>query len=157
MVDGTPILDIKPYIPYDVIPSDYMLPMATSSDGVPLISKKLKVPSWIVDADIPMQHVRILPAVRQQLHTILTRGLMKFCNSVEEFSELTAQVLRQDIRGVHQGRGRVVGKVEAVGGEEEQEHQESVYHCRLDSVLLKFRTTATGIEVIDAEYTNDNV
>lgn len=50
-VDGTIILDIKPYIPYDIIPSNIPLPMATLSDGTSIIDDTtLKVPQWVFES-----------------------------------------------------------------------------------------------------------
>ncbi len=51
-------ITVKPYIPYDMVPSDYTLPMATSASGQTLQSRKLSVPDWVVDSDIVMQPVR---------------------------------------------------------------------------------------------------
>ena len=41
MMHGTPVLDVKPYIPYDVVPSDCELAMARAADGSPLATRKL--------------------------------------------------------------------------------------------------------------------
>jgi tRNA-Thr(GGU) m(6)t(6)A37 methyltransferase TsaA len=73
MVDGTPVLDIKPYIPYDIIPSNIELPMLKwaqdvnpMADSAPQLysvdngnraPKTLKVPNWIFEADVPLRRV----------------------------------------------------------------------------------------------------
>lgn len=62
------------------------------------------------------------------------------------------KVLRQDIRGVHQGRGNL----QPVAGKEDEKTSSSgggsVYNCRLDNISLDFITTCKGIEVIKATY-----
>lgn len=46
----TPLHTVKPYIPYDIIPSSYKLPMATAANGSKLPARDLVVPEWIVGA-----------------------------------------------------------------------------------------------------------
>jgi hypothetical protein len=66
-------------------------------------------------------------------------------------------VLRQDIRGVHQGRGKVVkianadSNLESAGSESAAESKLVVYMCRLDNMLLHFVTTETVIRVVSIE------
>jgi hypothetical protein len=70
------------------------------------------------------------------------------------------KVLRQDIRGTHQGRGKVMTtgiSTNSTNSEpdssslSEQESKIVEYMCRLDSMLLKFITTASEIRVISIE------
>ena len=66
-------------------------------------------------------------------------------------------MLRQDIRGVHQGRGKVVkianaeSNLESVGPESSAQSKLVVYMCRLDNMLLHFITTETEIRVVSIE------
>lgn len=66
-------------------------------------------------------------------------------------------MLRQDIRGVHQGRGKVVkivnaeSNLESAGSESSAESKLVVYMCRLDNMLLHFVTTETDIRVVSIE------
>ena len=69
-------------------------------------------------------------------------------------------MLRQDIRGVYQGRGKVVKKANAeqkserTGSESLAPSAESklvVYMCRLDNMLLHFVTTESEIRVVTIE------
>jgi hypothetical protein len=66
-------------------------------------------------------------------------------------------VLRQDIRGVHQGRGKVVkiantdNNLESAGPESSTESKLVVYMCRLDNMLFHFVTTETEIRVVSIE------
>jgi len=39
---------VKPYIPYDIVPSSYKLSMATTANGSKLLVRDLVVPDWIV-------------------------------------------------------------------------------------------------------------
>ena len=60
---------VKPYIPYDVVPSKYILPMATSADGTSLPVRELLVPDWVVDSDILLLPVR---------HTVDARKVIEY-------------------------------------------------------------------------------
>lgn len=89
-------ISVKPYIPYDVVPSPYVLPMATSADGSALPVRELQVPSWVVEADIPMLPVVIPDSVLQSIDDGLFRlGRKKLvsCNSVQDAVELITQVI----------------------------------------------------------------
>jgi tRNA-Thr(GGU) m(6)t(6)A37 methyltransferase TsaA len=150
-VDGTPVLDVKPYIPYDVVPMESVsvvsgqvqgqgglegiqsyLPMACAADGTALQNTTLRVPDWIREADVPMRSVEFTAEASNSLHSIfdaaaataaaassssaLNRKLEKgssssargksprFCLNYAHAVELMTQVLRQDVRGVRQGR-----------------------------------------------------
>ena len=83
---------MKPYIPYDVIPSDYVLPMATSADGTPLLSRKLTVPDWVVDSDIVMQSVHITEEARESLEAAVREGVCKHYRDIDSLIEFITQV-----------------------------------------------------------------
>lgn len=80
---------VKPYIPYDIVPSFYKLPMATAANGSKLPARDLVVPEWIVgeicglidpsvmrhdlssssvETDIPLLPVRITAEAMVEIH-----------------------------------------------------------------------------------------
>lgn len=136
MVDGTPVLDVKPYIPYDVIPSHYSVP---SFPDIP--RRHLVVPDWVVEADATAlceRGVSFSEQALQSLNELETNSkdskngvVLRHSQSLNHLQQLVAQVLRQDIRGVAQGRG---------GGAEVESRGGSMYTCRLDGVEFEFRT-----------------
>lgn len=131
MVDGTPVLDVKPYIPYDIIPSNLPLPMQSSVGE----DQYLRVPEWVYEADIPLRSVRFEAAALDSLRAVVSSGGMKMGYSEEEAVQLISQVLRQDIRSLKQGRGTSEG----VGSEL------ILYEARIDNLHLKFVTFASEI------------
>eukprot|EP00050_Salpingoeca_kvevrii_P012883 m.25426 g.25426 ORF g.25426 m.25426 type:complete len:319 (-) comp4430_c0_seq1:2782-3738(-) len=87
LVDGTPILDIKPYIePYDSLPD-------------------ARVPQWIAQPSVPPKPVHFADAARATLEGLSAESLTCF-SSVEEAKQALEDALRLDIRGVHQRRGQ---------------------------------------------------
>jgi tRNA-Thr(GGU) m(6)t(6)A37 methyltransferase TsaA len=88
----SPLFLVKPYIPYDLVPSEYELPMVTSSDGNPLKIRPLQVPSWIVDSDIALLPVTFQPEAIQTIQELIIERKLKFCSTVEEATELISQV-----------------------------------------------------------------
>eukprot|EP01036_Dinobryon_divergens_P025278 gene25278-33808_t len=140
MVDGTPILDVKPYIPYDVIPSDYVVP---AFPNVP--RRSLRVPEWVVEADataLAEREVTFSEAALYVMHSYIDteHNSAKQIESVQEMQQLVSQVLRQDIRGIAQGRGK--GNAEA---------QSSTYMCRLNGLEFEFQTLVdNSVEVLTA-------
>ena len=130
MVDGTPVIDIKPYIPYDIIPSSIPLPMlALVKDEL----HSLQVPSWIFDSDIVLRKVLFTDSVVHDLKAVCSEQNLLFYGNSYQAMRLIEQVLAQDIRGIHQGRGRVDKKC--------------LYECRLDNLRLEFSTDEMSITV----------
>jgi hypothetical protein len=84
---------VKPYIPYDMVPSDYTLPMAIKSDGTPLPATKLKVPNWVVDSDIIMQKVTYSEDAMRGIEEAVLEKRLKHYSSVEEVVEFITQVI----------------------------------------------------------------
>ncbi len=124
LVDGTVVVDIKPYIPYDNIPCDLPLPMTLGEDGKPLIQTTLKVPQWIYESEIVMLPVRFSELAVQNLQMFIENKELKFYNNEKEIMELITQVLRQDIRSINQGRGAA--------------NNHEPYSCRLDQLYIDF-------------------
>jgi len=60
--------------------------------------------------------------------------LVRICRNKEEAIDLIKQVIRQDIRSTHQGRGSF--------NAEENRHEE--YHCHLDKFAITFTATTAG-------------
>jgi hypothetical protein len=81
MMHGTPVLDVKPYIPYDCIPSDLPLEMAPSDR----FSTKLRVPTWIYKADIDLKPVVFSDGAAKAMQAIFDeRGLGGAYCSIDE-------------------------------------------------------------------------
>jgi hypothetical protein len=66
--------------------------MATDSQNLPLPSQNLRVPSWIVDFDIPMRDVVIPNNCLQMLERIYIDHGFSHCKSVSQCTELITQV-----------------------------------------------------------------
>ena len=130
MVHGTPVIDIKPYIPYDIIPCTIPLPMLALVENE---LHSLIVPSWIFDSDIVLRKVLFTDSAKHKLDTICAQQPLLFSENSSHAMRLIEQVLTQDIRGIHQGRGSVDGK--------------RLYECRLDNVRLEFITDEDRIIV----------
>lgn len=125
MVDGTPVLDIKPYIPYDIITSDIPLPVTRSLSSI----TKLRVPEWVYEYDIKIKPVIFSEVALNSLMDIHTQKHQKFCQDYDQAIQFITQVLQQDIRSVHQGRGE----------------EGMNYNCNLDNISLSFTTTEETI------------
>ena len=107
-VDGTPVLDIKPYIPYDSIQLDDQnnesspvpLPMSVAaspsvylqSDGSVYKQRRLKVPSWIIDSDIPLHPVVFNECALETLSDLVLDRMLSHCRTSTEAIDLIKQV-----------------------------------------------------------------
>ena len=119
LIDGTPILDVKPYLLHDV-----------QADAA--------VPSWCenrTDASLIVD-VRFSEAAREGLEAAVARHDLRFYADATLAREAIEQALQLDIRSVHQGRGQAV---DGGGGQE--------YTCRFDTLELQFTTFATHVLV----------
>lgn len=154
MVDGTPVLDVKPYTPHDIVPHDRRIEMAAldGDTGLPLAPSPLRVPAWIYEADVPLRAVRFSEAALGALSLLQDSQRFLHCTGKEDAMRLVREVLRQDIRGLSlRGRGEDEGEA---GGEQrgggavgEAAAAVALYECKLDAFTVKFRTLRESILV----------
>ena len=113
MVDGTPVLDIKPYIPYDSIQlqkkdgedSEFAAPLPMSvaasfcNADQPLDAtfkeRRLTVPSWIIDSDIPLLPVNFEASALESLRELIVDRLLLHCTTCAHATDLITQVLNK--------------------------------------------------------------
>ncbi|KAL1514939.1 hypothetical protein AB1Y20_004015 [Prymnesium parvum] len=110
IVDGTPVLDIKPYLRHD-------------------IQADAKVPQWCerkTDASSVVS-VGFTPEAEMALEAAVPH--LRFFSDLTNAREAVVQMLQLDIRSVHQGRGKQTTSKE---GQE--------YYCRIDVLELTFST-----------------
>lgn len=136
--------------------------MATTADGTPLPVKSLTVPEWVVEADIPLKPVVFSPEAEENLRNLFRSSNAKgrISRSPEEAMELIKQVLRQDIRSQHQGRGNVATSATATTPEESSSTTADAvsstvtnpsYSCTLDGITLSFQHLTDGILIETAK------
>ena len=116
LIEGTPVLDIKPYLIHDV-----------QSDAI--------VPAWCerrTDAS-NIAEVRFSEEADEQLAAAIAKRTLKFYTDVRTLREAIEQMLSLDIRSVHQGRGQT--PTDADSGQ--------AYICRFDALQIGFTTFAT--------------
>lgn len=113
MVDGTPVLDIKPYIPYDSIQlesreGNESVPLPMSVAASPLLclqsggsiyeERKLRVPSWIIDSDIPLHPVAFDICALEALSDLILDRVLSHCSTTTEAIDLITQALIVNMR-----------------------------------------------------------
>lgn len=154
---------VKPYIPYDIVPSQYVLPMATTSDGQQLPLRSLQVPEWVVEADIPMKPVFFSPVAHQNMTSLFQfskrRRSPHISRTCEEAMELIKQVLRQDIRSQHRGRGNIsltntVAYMQQSNEVPAETEAQDSYSCTLDGMQLTFQHLEDGIWIESVQEAN---
>ncbi|KAE9140635.1 hypothetical protein PF010_g81 [Phytophthora fragariae] len=88
LVNGTPVLDVKPYVPADYIPG-YV------------------VPDWVAaETDVVHRPVEFTPEATASLTELVDAKLSSFYSNVDDLKTAIEQMLVLDIRSVHQGRGQ---------------------------------------------------
>lgn len=87
LVNGTPVLDIKPYLHADYIPD-------------------FKTPHWVMDdSDAVPRPVQFSCESIISLEQLIHENKLGFYTSLNEIQQAIQQMLVLDIRSVHQGRG----------------------------------------------------
>lgn len=122
MTDGTPILDVKPYIPYDVV-LDH------------------RVPEWVMAEDVPLWKLKIDPQAEESLRTIAAERKSPFYPTYDDLVALLRDVLLQDVRSIHQGRGTT---------KEETDPDLDSYTCNVDDIAIEFLTLVDSIRIVKA-------
>ena len=110
MVDGTPVIDIKPYIPYDSIQLETKdgddtesvapLPMSVAASysncdqphDNTFKERRLTVPSWIIDSDIPLLPVNFNACALESLNELIVDRLLIHCTTNSHAIDLITQV-----------------------------------------------------------------
>ncbi|KAG3006988.1 hypothetical protein JG687_00015020 [Phytophthora cactorum] len=88
LVNGTPVLDVKPYVPADYVPG-YV------------------VPDWVAaETDVVARPVEFTPEATASLTELVDAKLSSFYSNVSDLKTAIEQMLMLDIRSVHQGRGQ---------------------------------------------------
>ena len=147
LVDGTPILDIKPYLRHDIQPD-------------------AAVPSWCENRSdaSAVAEVRFSPEADAALVAAAPR--LRFFGDASSAREAVVQMLQLDIRSVHQGRGhgtsvrsrppephwcfrRAPPSGERFGTRGRQAGQ--LYSVRVDALTLEFVTYETHVLVVSCE------
>lgn len=124
LVDGTPILDIKPYVPYDALSSDMIV-----------------CPEWIRSSPKDkLPKVWFHPRAVQEMQEIIRTGQVDFYSTLEELQQVLTEVLVLDIRSRHQHRG------------ETDEDVSMRYNLRFDQLSLYFQTLEDGVHVETCEW-----
>lgn len=111
LVDGTPVLDVKPYVPaYDSIPD-------------------AKIPDWINESPVkPFQFVLWNPKVTSFME-LEADDFLEVLETTEDLQSTIEQVLIQDIRSHHQ---RDIGKPTT------NENDTGLYAVKIDNFLVEF-------------------
>ncbi|PRP80634.1 wee1-like protein kinase-like [Planoprotostelium fungivorum] len=82
LVDGTPVLDIKPYVPiYDSVPS-------------------AQTPEWILSPPVSPLEIEYTSEALQQLQEVCDKKVLEFYKNPEELKEAITEVLTLDPRSV---------------------------------------------------------
>lgn len=137
IVDGSPVLDIKPYVPF--------------CDSV----KDATAPSWVdaaIDND-PLQalHVELSPTVREQLHSSWQASTSTLFSDFDAFVNFVKEALSRDIRSVAQ-RIKVPGR-ERQGLEQTtlaptSPCSEGKWHVILDTIDISYDIHADTNKII---------
>ena len=123
LVDGTPVLDIKPYIPsYDSIPNAI-------------------VPNWINDSVVrPLNKTIWSDDALNQIETLVKNKSFEYFESIEEIKQVITDIVKLDIRSSHQRNQAEIN-----------ENDKQDYYFLLDTVKVHFtfdgNMSATVVDV----------
>lgn len=126
LTDGTPILDLKPYIPYDVV-----------LDHV--------VPAWVMAEDVPAWQLRIAPEAEAVLRELAVERGSPYYSTYEDLVALLRDVLLQDVRSIHKGRGTTV---KAGSGTKPGDEAPEPFTCNIDDIAVEFVALEDAIYIV---------
>ncbi|GAB5034596.1 Hypothetical protein NocV09_02000460 [Nannochloropsis oceanica] len=126
LTDGTPILDLKPYIPYDLV-LDH------------------QVPSWVMADDVPAWQLRIAPEAEIALSELAMERNSPFYSTYEDLVALLRDVLLQDVRSIHKGRGTTV---KAGNGTKSGNEAPESFTCNIDDIAIEFVALKDAIHIL---------
>eukprot|EP00002_Diphylleia_rotans_P037969 TRINITY_DN8562_c0_g1_i1.p1 TRINITY_DN8562_c0_g1~~TRINITY_DN8562_c0_g1_i1.p1 ORF type:complete len:188 (+),score=24.45 TRINITY_DN8562_c0_g1_i1:142-705(+) len=121
LVHGTPVFDIKPYIP--------------EFDGIPPDCRSAK---WIEEARPPQLPIRFSAEAEHQLEELISKRIPQFYSTVPELKAVIVQIIEHEPRSVH-----VKGVHEKHGGGE--------YGFCIDVLNVNCRYTPSEVEISSLE------
>ena len=123
-VDGTPVLDVKPFLPLDVVPAAELTvpPQFSGVAGAGGIARRAVVFSPVAEAAL----VRLAP--RTQFYPERDGAVLRAA---------VQQVLALDIRARRHGRGKATGA--------------ATFRCTFDNLMFEFTTSDATIDVTSVE------
>ena len=157
LVDGTPVLDIKPYVPhYDSVGFD---PLNVPND--------LNVPNWVASGLEKRREVIIKEQAEKDLRQIAEAGLFDFygrkkCENLETTEDAlrnmrscVIEVLAADVRSSYQTKKARKGKSQAgltlKFKKNLNDNKTKISTQQLDNLLIHF-----SVEVVEVEYLDDD-
>jgi len=111
LVDGTPVYDVKPFVPWDRIDSSVNstgVSCSGNDDDLHARMKQMRVPPW-VSADDELAQVTWTQSARDELHK--SRDYLKplygsTTDGVEDACLAIQEIIAQDPRAMRDGRGQ---------------------------------------------------
>jgi len=136
IVDGTPVLDIKPYVPLDQ-------------------PEEFESPEWLVNPKFNAVEIKFTPETKQRLLHFCAEGNSRWFGNEEGEDLITCieELVSLDPRGVIHGRGKYNDEKDAEEpGKFDHLHRQE-FLVDIDAFKLRFRPHATerAIEVFSAE------
>lgn len=99
-------------------------------------------PSWVIERDVPNWSLTINESAKQTIQQLLESRSLKYYQNYDEYLALLSEVLVQDVRSVHQGRGS-----------SHKEGGTKPYVCRIDDVVLSvLYVSDETIRIVDAKF-----
>ena len=132
LVDGTPILDVKPYLPFDSIP-DHRVPSLYTDDA---------------DRKFKRRDVRFESEAEASLK-YFTKSTKFYKNDLESLRDAIVECLSLDIRAVYQNRGKATAEMQQY--EFHFDHLNILFETHEEYVLVKSVGRLKKKKVIDEE------
>lgn len=124
MIDGTPIIDIKPYIPYSDVQSDALIPEWCTVDTL-LFDKVI----WEKSKEKEMMNL-----LRETSHFEM------YFEDITAFKKMCEEILIRDIRSLFQRK-----KTANVN------NHDTVFECKICDIVLRYKLTADCKSVVVVE------
>jgi tRNA (adenine37-N6)-methyltransferase len=151
LVNGTPVYDIKPVVPWD-IPGYF----CQSTSGM-IDCTVLRVPDWVSCDEDVIEHVSFNETAEHQLRHCLSAGKLAplYTDDIDGMKGATdtiLQILAQDPRSSHKGlkmNARGTKVVRAAGDFESAVTNDTCYSLILCHIKLSFLVTESGCKVVE--------
>lgn len=146
LVDGTPVLDIKPYVPhYDSV-----------GFNVDFFPESLKIPEWVASGLDKRRHVEITPFAEEELENLVRSGKLDFYGGKKNKNDTLEsarnniksciiEVIAADVRSSYQTKKVRKGKSQAeralkneMSNESMNKTQSPMCTQQLDNLLIHF-------------------
>ena len=149
LVNGTPVYDIKPCVPWDIPGYDHN----SDNNNTTTMMEAMRVPDWVDQKDV-LETVQFTEPARVALRQMVEEGRLAPLytsgnDGIEAAQATLTEVLAQDPRSSHKGLKVNQRGSNSANSREENKTNNQLYSLVFGKVMVEFQVASWGVQVVN--------